>query len=292
MPLIGVTAVFEWLSANPAKAEQIYTVLGKTDLIEVAAEVERLGVTTMDMAYTKLVGATTISAERQCCILASRKLLKQEPLTLFHGNKDPDMVPVYGKGRKNNDFGLGFYMTPSKELGKEWAYADYTKGEVGYVHTLSLPLTGLKVLNLVEYDTLHWVAELYAHRKLKLNPGNDSTEIIQDRVSKFISKYKLDTSGYDVIIGYRADDSYFSYANDFAMGLLYKETLDKAMLLGDLGLQVAILSKRAFDTIQPLSVEEVDKKYAKYYADRDAKARADYQRKKKNPGKKLITDYI
>ena len=34
-------------------------------------------------------------------------------ITIYHGSKEIVEVPEFGKGKKNNDFGLGFYCTES-----------------------------------------------------------------------------------------------------------------------------------------------------------------------------------
>ncbi len=44
-------------------------------------------------------------------------------ITIYHGSKQIVQVPTFGLGRKNNDFGLGFYCTESNDLAKEWAYS-------------------------------------------------------------------------------------------------------------------------------------------------------------------------
>lgn len=42
-------------------------------------------------------------------------------LTIFHGSEKIIETSISGQGKKNNDFGLGFYCTESEELAKEWA---------------------------------------------------------------------------------------------------------------------------------------------------------------------------
>ena len=42
-------------------------------------------------------------------------------LTLYHGSERVIESPTFGAGKRNNDFGLGFYCTQSSELAKEWA---------------------------------------------------------------------------------------------------------------------------------------------------------------------------
>ena len=49
-------------------------------------------------------------------------------LTIYHGSKQIVETPTYGVGRKNNDFGLGFYCTESIDLAKEWAVSSLQDG--------------------------------------------------------------------------------------------------------------------------------------------------------------------
>ena len=74
----------------------------------------------------------------------------------------------------------------------------------------------------------------------------------------------LDLSGYDVIIGYRADDSYFSFARAFIGNEISLNQLSYAMRLGKLGEQIVLKSPAAFDAIRFISCEGVDN--TEYYA--------------------------
>jgi len=87
----------------------------------------------------------------------------------------------------------------------------------------------------------------------------------------------VETDSYDVIIGYRADDSYFSFAEDFLNNAISVKKLSKAMKLGNLGEQVVLVSKNAFDSINFVGTEET--KRSKYYVlrmKRDKAARTEY----------------
>ena len=114
-------------------------------------------------------------------MLQAKELLKTPIMILYHGNKNADIIPSFGKGRKHNDYGQGFYATPDPELGKEWAWGTYTKGDKGYLHGYEIDTSGLKILNLTEVDSLHWVAELYANRTLNL----DGREALRDTKEAF-----------------------------------------------------------------------------------------------------------
>jgi len=244
-------------------------------------------------SLTRVIKKERLSAVENSEINKVKELLKQGTIKIYHGNKDKDMVPTYGCGDKRNDYGRGFYTTHIEELGKEWAWSSYTSGSVGYLHTYEIELEGLRILNLTELDSLHWVAELVSHRTLNL----DGKEVLRDRVEIFKEKYKLDTSKYDIIIGYRADDAYFTYAEDFLSGLIYKETMENALRYGGLGIQIFIKSRRAFGRIKVTKEPEVvTEKYKTRHVKRRTKADREYLRAKQEQriarDKRTITDFL
>lgn len=204
-------------------------------------------------------------------------MLNSSNITLYHGNKDDSIVPRFGFGKSDNDYGTGFYTTPDKELAKEWAWSGYTKGTHGYVHSYKYDMSGLNVLDLTKISPLHWIAELLYNRDIDSDEpilGEDSNW----RKQEIIKRYKIDTSKYDLILGYRADDSYFRYAADFVSNSLSLENLQSAMRFGLLGLQVVLKSKRAFDEIlkSEHTVEEVSIEYRRRFDKRDTAARNEY----------------
>lgn len=62
----------------------------------------------------------------------------------------------------------------------------------------------------------------------------------------------------DMMIGYRADDSYFSFAQDFINGTISYRQLNNALHLGRLGQQFVFKSRTAFDRIQFVGSEAVE----------------------------------
>ena len=190
---------------------------------------------------------------------------------LFHGSNMVVEHPLREKCRENNDFGKCFYCTESLDLAKEWACQ---KGSVGIVSAYTLDMTGLSVINLntEAYHTLNWLATLLQHRC----PNNLDAESMRDR-AYLIKNFAVDMSAADVIIGYRADDSYFKYASDFLNGLISLDKLSKAMYLGKLGEQVAIQSDRAFQMLEFQGVYEVEPIYVGHYKTRDEQARTAYR---------------
>ena len=196
-------------------------------------------------------------------------------MTLYHGSENIIEVPEFGKGARNNDYGRGFYCTENIELAREWACA---KNKNGYVNVYEFDLTELKVLNLNDrqYHILNWLAIL-ADNRTYWQRGS-----IAEEAKEYIKTHFLvDVSPYDVIIGYRADDSYFSFAQDFVAGVISLEKLSEAMRLGKLGEQIVLKSEKAFEQIRYIRSEIVDREI--YYVrknEREREARKEYRMSK------------
>ena len=192
-------------------------------------------------------------------------------MKIFHGSENRIEKPEYGKGKPYNDYGLGFYCTEDIEMAKEWSCGEEHDG---FANEYTLDITGLKVLNLnaPEYTILHWLAVLLKNRTFRLtNP------IAKDAKEYLLEHFPVNTEDYDIIIGYRADDSYFSFAEDFLNNAISVRKLEKAMRLGNLGEQVVLVSRAAFDALKYVGAEEADR--SMYYVlkmKRDKAARAEY----------------
>ena len=80
-------------------------------------------------------------------------------ITIYHGSEKIIENPTFGGGRKNNDFGIGFYCTESKELAKEWAVSSLRDG---FANRYILDTEYLNILNLnsPDYTILNWIAVL------------------------------------------------------------------------------------------------------------------------------------
>lgn len=88
----------------------------------------------------------------------------------------------------------------------------------------------------------------------------------------------MELMAMQIIIGYRADDSYFSYASDFVNNTLSLENLRTAMELGKLGEQVVIISKKAFNALTFVeAIPASGQEYHEKYAARDTTAREEYK---------------
>ena len=193
-------------------------------------------------------------------------------MRVYHGSDHIVEQPVFSGGRWHNDYGPGFYMTESLELAKEWACAS---GSNGYANTYELDLTGLKVLNLnsAQFSILNWLALLTKYRSYwqRSSIAEKAKEYLQEH-------FFIDPDSYDVVRGYRADDSYFSFAQDFVAGTISLRKLSEAMRLGELGEQVVLKSRESYNRIRFLSAEPAEG--AVYYEKkraRDQEARRSYR---------------
>lgn len=202
--------------------------------------------------------------------------MKQD-FVIYHGSQQIVEVPKFGIGKTYNDYGQGFYCTENIELAKEWACP--VKND-GYANKYILHLDGMNVMHLTngQFNILNWLAILLSNRKFDITSpvGNSAREFI-------LSRFMPDTTNVDVMIGYRADDSYFSFAEDFVNNTISLRDLNRAMQLGALGEQIVLLSERSFKQIEFANYEIAD--YREYYykrAERDQNARASYANQKKN----------
>ena len=178
-------------------------------------------------------------------------------VTVYHGSKDVIEQPIFGEGRKNNDFGVGFYCTESNELAKEWAVSSMKDG---FSNKYTLDTEYLKILNLnsPDYTILNWIAVLIEHRVFSIK-----TPIARRAKRYLIDNFGINVNAYDLIIGYRADDSYFDYAETFLNNGISVKQLARAMKLGKLGEQIVIKSKFAFSKLKYEGYEEA--KVDEYY---------------------------
>ncbi len=211
-------------------------------------------------------------------------------MILYHGSEKIIDTPMYGKGNKNNDYGRGFYCTEDEELAKEWACS---KNNNGFANKYEFDMTDLKVLNLNsdDYVLLNWLALLAKNRTYWENSS------VSETAKKYISEnFMIDISNYDVIIGYRADDSYFSFAQDFVAGAISYLQLGEAMKLGKLGEQIVLISEKAFENIKYISSNPAEALvYYKKKKERDRQARNEYRMAKQDgvmPDDLLVMDIV
>lgn len=193
-------------------------------------------------------------------------------ITIYHGSEKIINAPAIELGKKHNDYGQGFYCTENIELAKEWACKN---DHDGFANVYELDLNDLSVLRLNSngYTILNWIAILLKNRVFSLD-----TPLSRSARDYIIEYFGINVEDYDVIIGYRADDSYFSFADAFVSNSLPLSSLNKALRLGKLGEQVALVSQKAFEHLKYIdSVVAESKIYYPKFFSRDNNARLTYR---------------
>ncbi len=199
----------------------------------------------------------------------------KKTLTIYHGSSQIIEIPELSKGKATNDYGRGFYCTESIELAKEWACSSETDGFANRYH---FDQENLSVLNLSggDYHILNWLSILLENRTFRM-----SSDIAQ-RAYEYISEhFTAEYKSYDVIKGYRADDSYFSFATAFLNNTISLAQLEKAMVLGNLGEQIVLRSQRAFNKLSFVESTVASRTiYLPKKLARDTEARAEFRQEK------------
>jgi hypothetical protein len=208
-------------------------------------------------------------------------------ISIFHGSQFNVKEPVFGKGNPYNDYGLGFYATKNKGLAGEWAVLQSATD--GYINEYLFDINDLNVLKLDTMPIENWIAVLMANR------GGSYDNVIVNRMDKFIDVFGVDLSPFDVIEGWRADDAFFSYIEDFLSVGLSLEKMKEAMKFGDLGVQICLKSKKAFDKKYIKYINSYTAPASRFYltaSERDDNARKQYWHLKEKTKGTLIIDLI
>lgn len=184
-------------------------------------------------------------------------------ILLYHGSDHIIYTPEYLGGKDDNDYGNGFYTTEYEERAKSWAALNGDPTH-SIVNKYELDLDGLNVLDLADFGVIAWIAEVVYNR----GTSQEMTEILGKRL---VELYKMDTSEYDIIKGYRADDSYTQVIEAFLLNQINIAEVERLFYKGSLGNQIFLKSEKAFSQITWLGSYEVESE--EKYATADLQAR-------------------
>lgn len=134
-------------------------------------------------------------------------------MKLYHTGREEIRNPDIRRGRKNADFGPGFYLSPDREFASRWAGAD-------------------AVMNEYELDE----SGLLIHRFRR--DGEWFSYIFRNRGAR-------DDLSADVVIGPIANDTIFETLGIISSGFLKPAEALKLLLVGPEYTQVAIKTEKA-----------------------------------------------
>lgn len=161
--------------------------------------------------------------------------------TIYHGSSQILRSPRFGSGTAANDYGLGFYCTDNPSLADEWAVG---RNANGFANRYLIETDGLRIINLnsAEYCILHWLAVLLSFREF--DAGSSAVYQAKDYIR---TAFSVDYQNCDCMIGFRADNSNFLFAQSFLDGEISYRQFNDAVRLNDTGRQFVLKSNRAFD---------------------------------------------
>jgi len=159
-------------------------------------------------------------------------------MILYHTGFQEIQYPDIHHGRKNADFGQGFYLTADKEFARRWAKD--RDGEQVILNTYQLETEGLSVEKF-QRDR-KWFGYITANRA-----------------------WKADTSEADVIIGPIANDIIYDTFGIITSGILKPEEAMRLLLVGPEYQQIALKTEKAAAHLKWISSEVLNIEELKKY---------------------------
>lgn len=155
-------------------------------------------------------------------------------LIFYHGSKRGIVGSIAPISREECDFGRGFYMGTGTLQPLTLVCAE----ENPKFYTVEMNMTGLKVLEVgIDMDWAMMIA--YYRKQMETVAGTPTYE-----------KYKHFADGYDVIVGYIANDRMYTELARFFNGTITDTALLKCLSALDLGKQYVAITQKACDQIR------------------------------------------
>ena len=154
-----------------------------------------------------------------------RKARTGTAMKLYHTGREEIREPDIRRGRKNADFGQGFYLTPDRDFTYRWAGTD------SVVNVYELDETGLQVLRLERNE--EWFNAIFYNRRLQ------------------------DTLQADVVIGPIANDTIFDTFGIISSGYLEAADAMKLLMIGPEYTQVVLKTEEAAGRLRWIGVETI-----------------------------------
>ena len=214
-------------------------------------------------------------------------------MVIYHGSKTVVVKPNVKGSNTTNDYGPSFYLTKDINAAKSWACKNNSVGFVNEYKVDDKRFSELKILDLTnktKFSVLNWIAILMHFREI-----DNSFAKRNKLVLEWLEKYYIDVDLYDVVIGFRADGSYFRFPTSFISNDLSFEDLENVFLSGNLGVQYAFVSERAINLLRYNGFIKCDEQYLGHYYSivKDATNKFDELiSRPRDPNKKYVLDLM
>ena len=156
-------------------------------------------------------------------------------ITLYHGSYMSIPSPLTGVGRRELDFGPGFYVTPIREQAIRWSEKRKRRDGMAVVSRYEFDeaaVDGLKILRFDSYSE-EWLDFIVACRRLQ------------------------DASDWDIVVGGVANDKVFDTLEAFFDGFATKEQTIGKLRIATPNLQICLRSEMALHALAFLGSEPV-----------------------------------
>ena len=146
-------------------------------------------------------------------------------MKLYHTGDKEIRDPDIRRGRKNADFGQGFYLTPDLEFARRWA------GKNAVLNEYELDESGLNIHRFSRSE--EWFDYIFHNRRAK------------------------DSLTVDVVIGPIANDTIFETLGIISSGILKTEEALKLLEIGPEYTQVAVKTEKAVQQLRWIGAEKL-----------------------------------
>lgn len=171
-------------------------------------------------------------------------------MILYHAGFEKIEFPDVHYGRKNADFGQGFYLSENKEFIYRWAKSRKDKNTIINTYELDTNDLNIKCFNRNE----EWFNYIFNNRS-----------------------NKPDTINADVIIGPIANDTIYDTFGIITSGLLKQEDAMKLLLIGPEYIQLVIKSEKGINNLKWLSADILSSEQVDEYRKMVVKEEKEYQ---------------
>ncbi len=154
-------------------------------------------------------------------------------ITLFHSGYDIIKRPDIHRGRKNADFGQGFYTTDNQDFAYTWA-----REKTGFetiINIYELNEEGLKIKELKRDSD--WFEYIFANRRVRPDAFSE----------------------YDIIKGPIANDTIFDTFGIITSGFLSPQEAMKLLMIGPCFTQIVLKTEAAVNNLSFVSHEVLSK---------------------------------